>query len=468
MESANSIRDELMHYMKNNNIKRSQFADIAGINSGTLSRVLQGNKPISVNQLVVITAGMGLPQEYFFKDYIEECFSFDISIRRIRPFIFHCAELDRLDCVEQIVNRLLDDLSYVSVLFEIAEELYGNDKPQAARIIYRGLSEAEKYQHSERLALSQYRLFLIDLGDNLEENVRAATQFELYVNRLNEADQIEALKQLMHVFGMVHKWAKVDALAKKLHRIATIQYDFHCRSERIGEGQKRTERPLYYYILYAYLARSTASEECSDYNRALEFVSLYADGESWVQEKDEESRQIIKQFSDWAVANTYLYRVMSGEIDVLYEYADYIASQENEIFIAVRHMVQAANLYGWNIDNILKRFASYIPYQSGKTKFGEYKQAILKESYAQFLSDLAVYRFNESKDSVTAIKLLLEGLSLSIIMNSGKNIITCMTLFEQYRDCADLKAREKFKKLSSEVHRLNAKKKYYTSWFSVV
>ncbi|NUU75315.1 helix-turn-helix domain-containing protein [Paenibacillus xylanilyticus] len=402
MESANSIRYELMQYMKIKKFKYSQFSEIAGINSGTLSRILQGNKSISMNQLVAITAGMRLPEDYFFEDYIEECFSLVISIRRIRPFIIRCAELDRLDCVEQIVNRLLDDLAYVSVLFEIAEELYENNKRFAARVLYRSVSETEKYQHSERLALCQYRLFLIDLGENLEGNVRAATQFELYVYRLDEANQIEALKQLMHVFGMGHKWAKVDALAKEMHRIATIRYDLQCGSGRLVESQKRTEQPLYYYILYANLARSTASEECGDYERALEFVSKYAAGESWIQEKDEEARHIIKQFSEWAVANTFLYRLMSGEVGVLHEYVNYIASHEDEIFIAVRHMVQAANLYKLNIDNILERFASYIPYQSNKTEFGQYKQAILKESYAQFLSDLAVYRLDQ-RDTILSI-----------------------------------------------------------------
>ncbi|WP_373865036.1 helix-turn-helix domain-containing protein [Paenibacillus amylolyticus] len=457
LESTNSIRKKLLQHMQSNHIIHSQFAEISGINSGTLSRILQGNKPISMSQLVAITAGMGLPEDFFFDDYIEECFSFLISIRRIRPFIIRCAELDRLDCVEQIVNRLLDDLSYVSVLFDIAEELFANSKRLAAGILYRSVREAEKYQHSERLALCHYRLFLIDLGEDLEENVRAATQFELYVNRLDEADQLEALKQLMHVFGMVHKWEKVDTLAKEMHRIATIQYDLQRRSERSEGVQKRTERPLYYYILYAYLARSTASEECGDYKRALEFVSLYAGGESWIQEKDEEAKRILGQFSEWAVANTFLYRLMSGEVDVLHEYANYIASQEDEIFIAVWHMVQAANLYGLNIDSILERFAAYIPYQSDKTEFGEYNPTILKESYAQFLGDLAVYRFDASKDADTAIKLVLEGLNLSIIINSSKNIITCMTLFEQYRDCADIEAKEKFKKLSSEVHRLAKK-----------
>jgi len=125
-----------MQHMQSNHIMHSTFADISGINSGTLSHILQGNKPISMRQLVAITAGMGLPEDFFFDDYIEECFSFLISIRRIRPFIIRCAELDRLDCVEQIVNRLLDDLAYVSVLFDIAEELFANNKRLAAGGLY--------------------------------------------------------------------------------------------------------------------------------------------------------------------------------------------------------------------------------------------------------------------------------------------------------------------------------------------
>ncbi|CAM3299124.1 helix-turn-helix domain-containing protein [Paenibacillus taichungensis] len=458
MDSKNSIRTKLSNYMSSNNVILSHFADKAGINSGTLSRIIQGNKTISMNQLIAITLGMGLPEDYFFEDYIDECFSLIISIRRIRPFIVRCVELNRLDCVEQVVSRLLDDLSYVPVLFELAEELFHNNYHTAAGILYKSVRETEKYQHSERLALCHYRLFVIDLGEDLEENVRAAAQFELYVYRLDEADQLEALKQLMHVYRMVHKWAKVDAVAKELHRIATIQYNLQQKSERKDSEVKRTERPIYYYILYAYLARSTACEECGDYKRALEFVTLYGSGHNWIEENDEEAKQIIEQFSEWAVANTYLYRLMSGDVGVLNEYADYVSYREEEIFVAVRHIVQAANFYRLNVDNILDRFAPYIPYQSDKKDFGEYKPAIMKESYAQFLGELAVYRFNEGKDDISAIKILLEGLDISIKINSSKNIITCMSLFEQHRDCANLEQREKFKKLSSEVYQLNAKK----------
>ncbi|WP_342553392.1 helix-turn-helix transcriptional regulator [Paenibacillus sp. FSL R7-0652] len=438
MERANSIREQLMQYIQDNQIKHSHFAHRSGINSGTLSRILQGNKPISMNQLAAITAGMGLPEDYFFSDYIDECFSTLITIRRIRPFIFRCADIDRIDCIQQVTNRILEDLSYVPVLFDMAEELFEDNKHAAAGILYRGVSEAEKYQHSERLALSQYRLFLISLGEDMEENVRAAAQFEIYVNRLDEADQLDALKQLMHVFGMAHKWEKVDILAKEMQRIAVIQYEMQHRSLRPTEERKRAERPFYYYILYAYLSQATASEHCGDYQRALEFVALYNSGECWIREQDEEARQIIGQFSEWAVANTYLYRLMSGEVGVINEYADYIAGREGEIFLALWHMIQAANQYHFNIDKILERFAEYIPYQSGKAAFGEYKSTIVKERYVQFLGDLAVYRFNENKDIHASTELMLEGLNLSIAMGSSKIIHSCLAFFEKIKAHSEL------------------------------
>ncbi|WP_238651942.1 helix-turn-helix domain-containing protein [Paenibacillus piscarius] len=463
MGLVNSIREELLTYMNSNQMIHSHFAELSGINSGTLSRILKGNHPISMAQLAAITAGMKLPEDYFYEDYVHECFSFVVSMRRIRPFIFRCAELGRLDCIELIVNRLLEDLSYASLLFEFAEQFYSDNKRSSAKILYQGVSEAEKYQHSEQLALCQYRIFQIDLEEqqDLEEKLRAATQFELYVSRLDAADQLDALKQLMHIYGLVHKWKRVDELAKEMHRVASIQYELEGRrSDTIEEGFKRPEHPFYYYILYAYLARATASEASGDYGRALSFVELYANTERWVQESDEQSRQITAQFTEWAVANTYLYRLMSGELDVIHEYADYIALQENEIFVAVRYMVQAANEFKLNIDSILERFAPYIPYESGTTDCGDYKQAILQENYAQLLIELAIYLFNHSQSKEQALSTVLQALETSVAMNSSRNMIACMTLFEEYRDFADQEQQERFKNLSSEVYQLNAKKDF--------
>lgn len=452
MESPEFIQSSLISYMEKHEMKVSHFAEQSGLNSGTLSRILQG-RPISFNQLVAITAGMGLPEDTFFSSYVNICIK-QPSLRRIGPFLLKCAELNRMDCIHSLASAYWDNLSYVKVLFDYAEDFYAQGNLKAAEVIYEMVSEAEKMQHSERLALCQYRLFDIKLGENLEENLRLAAQFELYISRLDESYQLDALKQLMHVYGSVHKWIKVDELAKLMLDRAKIQYDLQYNTSLRRKEKPLSSRPTYYYILYAYLARSTASEHCGDYNRALHFVDLYSTAGEWIKETDEEAQRFISQFQEWGVANTYLYRLMAGEVGVLNEYADYIASHEDEIYIALQNIIQAANKYRMNVDLVLHRFSAHIL----PTQQSEYKAMILNERNAQFLNELAVYYFNEKEDYDTALKYVLESFDVSIRINSVKNLINSMSLFEMYREFAGNEARKRFNQLTSEVYKLNAQK----------
>ncbi|APO48553.1 hypothetical protein BS614_30785 (plasmid) [Paenibacillus xylanexedens] len=435
-------------------MSHSRFSELAGINSGTLSRILQGSRPISVRQLDSITKAMGLAEDFLFDAYVEECFAFFVSIRRIRPFILRCAELGRLDCIERIVPHVLDNLSYAPPLFDVAEELFASKHHQAAALLYDNVSKGEKFQHSERLALCRYRLFLIGLGTDLESNYRAAMVFEDYVNRLHEADQLDALKRLIDVLVTVHKWKRVDELAEEMLRISQIQYEL----QHAGESEKKPEKPIYFYILYGWLVRSAVCEEYKDYAGALRYVSLYAKAD-WIREDDEEARFLINQFVEWGKANTYLYQLWSGGADALHNYANFVADHPEEIFVALSNIVQAANQFGFDIDDILERFKAYTPFQAIEGRYGQYNKSILGEKYAQFLSDLGVYKFKKDpKNPGNAINLILEGLDFSVKINSVRNMITCMTLFEQYRDYADQEEKMKFKKLASEVHRINAEK----------
>lgn len=386
-----TIQSELAAYLKANNLTISQFAEISGINSGTLSRIINGNRSISMGQLERITAGMELPDGSFFDMYINESFIHSSPTwRRLHPFLMRSAELGMLHCIQRVVQVVMDNLNYAPLLFKAAEEMFGQGRQDAAALLYKGVSVTEKYQHSERLALCHYRLFLITIGNNQDTNLRAATLFECYVDRLNELDQLDALKHLAHIYASLHQWDKVDELGQKLHQIAIIQYALQSQSRRNEEEQRRTEQPLFGYILYSDLLRSAVCEAQGDYTKAMHYVSLYADV-SWVQENTEEAQRLLKQFSEWATANTYLYRLMSGERDVLYEYADYISSKKDEIFIALLNILKAANLYQYNVDDILERFASYIPYKTYRNEIGEYNKQIMDDRYAQFLSELTTY-----------------------------------------------------------------------------
>ncbi|WP_083613441.1 helix-turn-helix domain-containing protein [Paenibacillus sp. P46E] len=391
MEQTVTIRDEIWAYLTQEGLSINRFALLCGIHSGTLSRIMKGQQAMAMSHLERITRTLGLAEDYFFTKYVEECLYHSAPTwRRIRPFILRSAQLERLDCIERLARSLLDNLIYAPLLFELAEELFQQELQQSAAIIYENVAISEKYQHSERLALCQYRLFVVALGDDPQRNLIVATLFENYVTRLDEAYQLDALKHLAHIYGALHKWDKVDELAVELLRLASVQYKLHYQSNRKLNKEKHHERPLYSYILYAHLMRAYAYEERNDYKTALEIVPLYMDG-SWIQEDDEEAHRTLTQFQEWGTANTYLYRLMDGQMEVLNDYVEYVSTRENEIFTALFRIVQTANRYHWDVDHILTRFADYIPYRRYSGIYTKRNKQINDDEHARFRSELATY-----------------------------------------------------------------------------
>ncbi|MEK4514286.1 helix-turn-helix transcriptional regulator [Paenibacillus sp. FSL H8-0122] len=457
------IRDQLALYLSQKGMPINQFSGQSGINSGTLSRILSGHQPIAMNHLERITRTMDLPEDHFYSLYVDECFYFSSPTwRRLRPFLVRSAELGRLDCVEQVVQNLLENLVYAPMLFEVAEGLFQEGLWQAAELLYKNVSVSEKYQNSERLAICQYRLFRIAIGDDQTRNLQAAHLFECYLDRLDEADQLDGLKHLGHVYGSMNRWHKVDELAKKMLQLATLRYNLQRQSDRRESNEKKTEKPLYFYILYAQLIRSTVCEELGDYNSALDWVSLYMDG-SWIQENNEEVKRTVAQFQEWGTANRLLYRVMGGKYEALSDYVEYISDRPDEIFIALYNIILSANRYDWNVDYILERFAAYIPYRKYSTEFGDYNRQVMLDQHTQFLAEMAAYYLhNERKEG---IRFILQSLESSARINDESNIIRCVDLFEQHRHLADEVEKEQYKLLIREVQDSHEKKIYQASSF---
>jgi transcriptional regulator with XRE-family HTH domain len=59
LDSTLTIRNYLQQYLKSNNISLNQFAELANINAGTLSNIINNKRPIAVQQLDQITTAMG-------------------------------------------------------------------------------------------------------------------------------------------------------------------------------------------------------------------------------------------------------------------------------------------------------------------------------------------------------------------------------------------------------------------------
>jgi plasmid maintenance system antidote protein VapI len=437
LDKTTTIRVEVEKFMEREELSLSDLGRKTGINVGSLSSIITGGRMIAVNQLDRITEMMGFPEGHFYNLYIQDNMAAtQPNWRRLRPFILRCAELNKLDCIQEVTSWLLDNIVYCPVLFEAAEELLQEGRKQAAAILYEGVAVTEHSQHSERLALCQYRLFTIRLGDDQAQNLEVAAQFEPYVERLDEVLQLDALKDLANVYRSLRKWDKVDKFAEMMGTRARRHYFAERRQNRREEDPySKLSRPLFVYVAYSDLLRGETYHEWGDYEQALEFVSRYADL-NWVKEFNEEIQHWKELFAGWAKANGYITKLFSGDFSVLYNYVKYIETNEEDLLLSLLNIVEASNSFHVNIDGILLRFDSEIKSLSEHLEGTIiYDKRIKAERYSRLLSELSDYYLQKGEYRV-GFKYLLESLQKSFIINNETIIIKCVSLFENFREYA--------------------------------
>ncbi|NEU24701.1 helix-turn-helix transcriptional regulator [Paenibacillus polymyxa] len=439
MEHTPTIRAELDRFLQQEGLSFSQFGHIADMNRGAVSAIVTGNKPLSIKQLDRITEAMGLPEGHFYDMFVENyIIDHPPNMRRIEPFLFRCAELDKLDAIRRVVGAIMDNLLYSPKLFEIAEGLLEQGRHAAALLLYEGVAEAEKYQHSERLAVCQYRIFTIQVGDDQRQNLRAATVFEVFVERLNEIDQLDAFKDLANVYRSLRKWDKVDEMARKMRAKAEIQYTLkhEQRSRERDESVNKLSRPLFVYISYADLLCASVCEAQGDHHQAIQYTYAYADLD-WVKETDQDALYWLNLYKDWAECNTYIYKLLSGDTSVLTDYVEYIAAttdaNENEKLSKLLNVIIAANQFSIDVDDILKRFETIIATFSQQPSSDDmYTRQVIPDYIAWFGYELAYYYLNRERYS-DGFKQLLFAMVQSHNINNETYFINCMGLFVRFQ-----------------------------------
>ncbi len=450
--TTTTILTEIAKHMRDNDLILSDLARAAEMNPGTMSSIINGNRTLSVDQLDRITQAMGYPVGYYYERYVSEYLAeANPNWRRMSPFIHNCAKLNKLDCIHEVVNLLMDKLGYSESLFELAEELFHEKMYQAAAILYENVALSEKKQYSERLAMCQYRLFHTRQGDNQEKNYEAAVQFEIYVERLDEIDQLEALKDLANTYRSLRKWDKVELFAKALGDKAKIQYKLEQQRHHMKkENSKKPSFPLFAYWAFSHLLRTQACGERKDYERASYHIKKYADL-SWVKASDEETMNWKNKYEDWAVVNTHVNKLLSGEESVLPEYVAYISSRKDEVLPALDNILEAANRYHFDVDDILEQFEEDIlSYLEQQKIEGFYTQRFITERFIHFSKELSVYFLSKGRFS-DGFKFLLSCLGKSKLSNNKSYIIKCMRLYESYREYASIEIKTAYRNLIVEV-----------------
>ncbi|UMV48842.1 transcriptional regulator [Paenibacillus macerans] len=446
MNDTTTILGALEQFSKQNGLNLSQLSKQTGLNTGTMSAILNSQRVLSVHQLDRITTVMNLPDGHFYEQYIQEYLNeVAPNWRRIKPFFYRCAELDKLDCIKQIVNLLLDNPLYSSPLFEVAEDLIAQGKRMAAAILYESVALSEKSQHSERLAYCQYKLFLTRLGPDQEQNYRAAIQFEPFAERLDEIDQLDALKNLADTYRSLRRWDKVKKICIKLKQLAEIQYSFSHSRKKLDQGFVKLPRPLFFYVVFGNMLISNAYYEQGDYELALQILSEAADLE-WVKETDEETLYWKNLFQEWTQANILLTKLMAGDIELLSEYVNYFETKENEILTGLWNIMIVANRYKINLDHILTKFESVLSNVLEHEENEIYNQQNTDDQLVGLLCELADYYLIKG-DHKQGFKFLIDGLKKSTMINDESSMLRCMRLFERFRNVASAESKVEYHQL---------------------
>lgn len=451
METTATIRGEIVRYLQIQRMTINQFAKKSGVNSGTLSNILNGNRPLSMHQLDRVTEGMGLNEGHFYELYItESIFHTTPDWRRLGPFLQRCAELGKLDCLHRAARMTMENINYAPMLFEVAEEFFNREKYKAAALLYECVAESEKFQHSERLALCQYRLFVMELSDNVEANLKLAVSFEHYIDRLEDEYQLDAYRKLINVNISFQRWDTVEVLARKMGHKARLQYKNNCEIVNKDSGQ---EKPIIFYILYSFLIQASIRREAGNFEEALDYLSMY-ENPDWIKAPSEQEKIVINQFKEWATVNRYLYRLMSGDSDVLSEYVNYVESRPDEIFTALCNIVVAANRHRFNIDHILELFQEYQTYKPQRNQLGKISEQVTMNQYARLLTELGIYYLN-SKKFDRGLAFIVDSLEYSIRIKSDRGMLRCMGIFEQFRQYSSQEIQKRYNDLISDVQKLS-------------
>ncbi|AIQ14187.1 hypothetical protein PDUR_21415 [Paenibacillus durus] len=435
MISSATIRCEMETYIREQGLTMQSFAEQAGVNRGTLSAIINRNPPrkISVRELDLITKGMGLPEGELYSLYAEECFIQAVPHwRRLKPFLLRCAETGKLECIGKVLEMLLDNLSHIGEIFATAEQMYEQGYQDASKLLYRCVIESEKYNNSERLAISHYRMFQIAIGKDMEANLRAALQFEPYRSWLPVEYRLEALVELLRIYFSVHNWKQFEMLSDELIDLAhTVYREWKDETGFLSSSKGepiRLRKSLIRYFGQGYLCKGTALQKMGKYEEAGKAIALYADL-SWIGPENAEEEQEVQQFRDWAQANLYTLDVLMGKQEILDEYADFLGNHPGEVLSGLATIIQSANIYNFSIDDIICKFTDEI---SG---FESYNDTVNLERRLRLAIQMSVYFFRHSKYE-EGIESCLTALDLSFKTNNETVFAESASLLEAYREYA--------------------------------
>lgn len=447
MDRLITLRTELESEIQRQGYSLSSFSKASGINRGILSATLNGNppKPMSINQLDGMVKALGKPEGWLYELFVEECFneSGKTNWRRVRPLLLRCVDLHQADLIRRTLDLLMENPAHVSHVFDMAEELVAEERGADAVPLYQCVIENERNYQSERLAVSQYRLFRAALGHNIEDNLKAALIFESFRNRLPAHLKLDALLKLGNVYYTVQDWNATIHIADESYTLCTELYEHKLNIQAKKQHYKspKSERPALLYYGQSILMKFVALEHSEKYKEARPLLQQVANLD-WFQDEHPENHKYIDLFKFFAHFNHLNLELLTGNPSVLREYAELLEQHPEEALPSLLIILKAANKHQYDIDYIINDHQhilypdDLIDYILNRNMDAFHKYSDTSISISRYVSiyyELAIYYCNR-KVYDEKLEKILQSLEHTVAKYNRARIMDCINLFKKLKE----------------------------------
>ncbi|WP_458121003.1 hypothetical protein [Paenibacillus sp. Z6-24] len=418
----------------------SQFSKVSGINRGVLSATLSehSQKSMSIQQLDQMAKALQKPSGWLYDQFLTEYFSAKekLNWRKLRPFLIRCIQLNRVDNIHSLLERLAPIPGQLQHIFDLAEELVQTADYPAVRDLYEAVIQYEKDHHSEKLAISHYRIFMMEIGLDLEKNYRAAISFKAFYQKLPIHFKLDALLKLAFHSYILQDWERVQKYAVELNQLSVSLYDLLYQQKSVSEIAVIPSllRPLVVYYAQSYLLRFGALERDGKYEEAREYLPFFKDL-SWFRGLDEEGKKEVRNFSIYADFNECNIELLQGNRDILPRYFKLMEAYPNEILPSLFILLKASNIHHWDIDYVLDKYNDVIypiDMLESINMMRSYAAQASLNRHVHIYYELALYHLNRSKP-LEQLDVILSAMETTIENFNNSRMVDCLALLHKLR-----------------------------------
>lgn len=240
----------------------------------------------------------------------------------------------------------------------------------------------------------------------------------------------DVIVEMLEMACRLEKWNKVIETAGILYECVQCLY----REQQYRKAKSlpllifELEHPMVYYYGFSHLMRGMACQEKGQYAESRAYIDKYAEL-GWLEDLGEDGLEVVEEFRFLAEANGYAMELLSGRVEVLAAYTDFLRENLEEVLPGLDTILRTALRHGLNVDELLETFAEQT------AEFGTYEDEGNLAHYYRFSHHLALYQKRAGRTE-EALEQVLQALRLAHRSGNDSYFTRSLALFELLRDWA--------------------------------